>query len=90
MYFNQYFSGRTLGNIATGPGSSESIKFDQVACTGTELSLFACPRLTGAHDCVHSEDVSVRCSSGECDLDYLLKMMSCELVFLFNIVLLLK
>ena len=42
----------------TGP-----ILLDNVACTGTEQTLTDCPNNgIGIHNCVHSEDASVRCS----------------------------
>ena len=41
-----------------------SIWLDQVACTGTEATLSACPaNPIGTHDCSHFEDAGVRCQS---------------------------
>ena len=47
------------------PGSGK-IWFDNVQCTGDEPALFQCPTGTsiGAHNCLHSEDVSVKCRGG--------------------------
>uniref|UniRef100_A0ABM5G0A1 Neurotrypsin n=1 Tax=Pogona vitticeps TaxID=103695 RepID=A0ABM5G0A1_9SAUR len=48
------------GEFASGQGF---ILLDDVACTGTELSLFDCPHSNwGQHDCSHEEDVGVHCS----------------------------
>ena len=35
---------------------------DDVHCTGTELTLTSCTHTTN-HNCVHSEDAGVRCTS---------------------------
>ncbi len=44
----------------TGP-----ITFDDLACTGTEASLFDCPhRGLNIHNCLHSEDAGVTCPAG--------------------------
>ncbi|XP_061490764.1 neurotrypsin-like isoform X4 [Rhineura floridana] len=48
------------GEFASGQGF---ILLDDVACKGTELSLFDCPHSNwGQHDCSHEEDVGVHCS----------------------------
>ncbi|XP_042317045.1 neurotrypsin-like isoform X2 [Sceloporus undulatus] len=48
------------GEFASGQGF---ILLDDVACTGTERSLFDCPHSNwGQHDCSHEEDVGVHCS----------------------------
>ena len=44
-----------------GSGSG-SILLDNVACSGGESSLLDCT-YDSTHDCVHSEDVGVRCQS---------------------------
>ena len=41
---------------------SEPIYFDDVTCTGTESYLYECSYMT-SHDCDHSEDVGVVCTS---------------------------
>jgi len=44
-----------------------SIWLDDVQCTGNETRLIACPHNTiGIHNCVHSEDASVRCQRKSC------------------------
>ena len=46
-----------------GQGSG-SIVLDNLACTGTETSLFLCPHNgVGSHNCAHSEDAGVICTS---------------------------
>ena len=40
---------------------------DNVRCTGTESTLTSC-RYTTDHNCGHSEDAGVRCTSGECEI----------------------
>ncbi|XP_041453692.1 deleted in malignant brain tumors 1 protein-like [Lytechinus variegatus] len=56
-------SGTAQTNAAFGQGSG-SIILDDVHCTGTELSIFDCPS-NGPynHNCGHSEDAGVVCSS---------------------------
>ena len=48
-----------------GPGSGR-IWLDNVQCSGDELALAHCPTgaSIGTHNCVHNEDVAVRCSGG--------------------------
>ncbi|XP_028408889.1 scavenger receptor cysteine-rich type 1 protein M130-like [Dendronephthya gigantea] len=54
------------------PSGSGQIWLDEVGCTGTEQNLESCPHNDdvgwGSHDCDHSEDAGVGCTSG--DLDY--------------------
>ena len=51
-----------LGQAVFGQGS-DPIQLDNVACAGTETSLFDCthPGL-GVHNCGHNEDAGVRCA----------------------------
>ncbi len=52
-------SAQCCANYGQGTGS---IILDNVACTGTEASIFDCPNNgIGVHNCAHSEDVGVRC-----------------------------
>ena len=45
----------------TGP-----IWLDNVFCTGLETELLECPHGgIGLHNCIHSEDASIRCSPGK-------------------------
>ena len=51
-----------LSSATFGQGSG-AIILDNVQCTGTETRLFDCPaNPVGIHNCVHSEDASVRCT----------------------------
>ena len=53
----------TALSFATFGQGSGAIILDNVQCTGTETQLFDCPaNPIGIHNCVHSEDASVRCT----------------------------
>jgi hypothetical protein len=42
------------------------IWLDNVQCRGTETRLIRCPsNNVGSHNCIHTEDVGVRCQAGE-------------------------
>ena len=54
------YNGVSLGNINPGNGT---IWLDDVSCIGTETDITLCPHSGwGIHNCVHDEDVSVRCT----------------------------
>jgi len=49
-------------SFGAGPNSFP-ILLDDVICVGSEANILACPHLRiGQHNCVHGEDVGVRCS----------------------------
>lgn len=49
-------------NFDTSVPGSGTIHLDEVSCAGTESRLIDCPaNAIGSHDCIHSEDVYVRC-----------------------------
>merc|ERR1712195_239198 len=53
----------TANSRAQYGAGSGSIHYDDVACTGSEDSLASCPALQGSHNCAHSEDAGVECST---------------------------
>ena len=62
---NQLGYGNATGTPSFGAGSG-SIAFDDLDCTGDEISLLFCPHLGNfQHNCGHNEDVGVTCQ-GEC------------------------
>ena len=56
--------GSTGDDISFGAGPRNfPILLDNVVCDGTEANILACPHLRlSNHNCVHREDVGVRCS----------------------------
>ena len=57
------------GTAQYGQGSGP-ILLDDVACSGTEMSLQSCSYDSDSGDCSHAEDAGVRCHTCEqlCDL----------------------
>ncbi len=62
----EHYTGATAQCCAAYGQGTGSIVLDDLACTGTETSLFDCPHSgIGTHNCGHSEDVGVTCQ-GRC------------------------
>ena len=65
QYNTDYFI--SLGSVATTTGFTNGagqIWLDDVQCRGSEARLIDCPaNALGTHNCVHSEDAGVRCST---------------------------
>ena len=57
--YAQYFTDRSL------PNTDVPVWIDNLACTGTERSILACPKLYISRKTNCAEDVSVRCP-GKC------------------------
>ena len=56
---------RALTSGFPNGATSVPIVLDNLQCTGTESTLFACQKNTvGSHNCVHSEDAGVSCQPG--------------------------
>ena len=57
-------AGATFTNNAGGAGTGQ-IWLDNLNCRGSESRLFDCPaNQVGVHNCVHSEDASITCTTG--------------------------
>ncbi len=54
------FAGATAQCCATYGQGTGTIVLDDLACAGTETSLFDCTHTT-SHNCAHSEDVGITC-----------------------------
>ncbi len=54
------FAGATAQCCAAYGQGAGTIVLDDLACAGTETSLFACTHTT-SHNCAHSEDVGITC-----------------------------
>ena len=61
MHLHQYIGAQAFGSAYFGQRYGP-IVLDNLACTGTEKSLFECNgNALNVHNCDHSEDAGVRC-----------------------------
>ena len=72
-YLGYNGTSEAVGSAFYGEGAGD-ILLDDIACHGNEGSLVQCPHADWTvHNCVHGEDVSVRCNlddmSGKCNYD---------------------
>ncbi len=56
-----FLAAQWFGRARYGTGTG-AILLDQVSCNGSETRLSNCSHMT-KHDCLHSEDVGVRCEA---------------------------
>ena len=52
-----------------GQESTIIIAMDDVACTGSEATLFSCPHIS-SHNCTHAQDAGIQCVPREYDTLY--------------------
>ena len=59
-------SGASFGAASVYGEASGTIWLDDLVCTGSETSITQCQSNGwGVHNCGHSEDVAINCSSGQ-------------------------
>jgi len=60
-----------------GQGDTIIIAIDDVACTGSEATLFSCAHST-SHNCVHSQDAGAQCVPRECTNEWTITLYACR------------
>lgn len=58
---------RSATEMFGSSSSTSPIFLENLACSGTELTLLDCPQsVIGLHECDHSQDAGVQCYGGYC------------------------
>ena len=73
-----YIGAQSSTSFSAGSGS---IWLDNVRCSGTETRLLACPANSiGSHNCVHSKDAGVICTTSKCNVNNIMNTPQCTTV----------
>ena len=64
-FYHEHADSTAYGTAHFGQGSTIIIAVDDVACTGSEATLFSCTHST-SHNCGHHEDAGAQCVPREC------------------------
>ena len=79
VYFHsQLYTAATMApGVATYGQGTGDILLDDLACTGSETSIFNCPHNgVGSHNCGHSEDAGAVCQREHLSVKYFISLDS--------------